>query len=224
MHRILKHDFCMKTKHVFGLLLVAVLVLKGTCAYASAPITVEAGETTATLTWPTDSAASKYQIDIYKDGETFCHLTLGAKGQLLGISFNAPWRKAVSNHDHGLAIRQGQADSSLPETLSFMVTGLDVATRYNYVLSVLNESGTPLHVYIGDFATADYTGDLRYPDGFEVIPTPPIIPGNPEANAPSGTGTVSRDGFTGAQKVVKDGVLLFQIDGKTYSITGQKIH
>ena len=86
----------MKTKHVFGLLLVAVLVLKGTCAYANGPITVEAGETTATLTWPTDSVAHSYQIDIYKDGETFCHLTIGAKGQLLGISFNAPGKKAVS--------------------------------------------------------------------------------------------------------------------------------
>lgn len=212
----------MKTKMFFGLLIAAVLVLRGTCAYANGQVTVEAGETTATLTWPTDSAASKYQIDIYKDGETFCHLTLGPKGQLLGITFNAPGKKAVSGQPS--AISQQQEDSSLPETLSFMVTGLDAASRYNYVLSALDANGTPLHVYIGDFATADYTGDLRYPDGFEVIPTPPIIPGNPEANAPSGTETVSRDGFTGAQKVVKDGVLLFQIDGKTYSITGQKIH
>ena len=209
----------MKTKHVFGLLLVAVLVLKGTCAYANGPITVESGETTATLTWPTDSVAHSYQIDIYKDGETFCHLTIGAKGQLLGISFNAPGKKAVRGQPS--AVSSQQTDSSLPESLSFMVTGLDAASRYNYVLSALDANGTPLHVYIGDFATTGFQGDLRYPDGYEVIPTPPVIPHNPEAK-PTGVETVSSDEVTGAQKVIKDGILLFRIDGKTYSITGQR--
>ena len=196
---------CMKTKTIFGLLIAAVLTLRGTCAYASDPVTVEAGETTATLTWPTDSAASKYQIDIYKDGETFCHLSLGPKGQLLGITFNAPRRKE---------------DSSLPETLSFMVTGLDAATRYNYVLSAVRENGTPVHVYFGDFATTGYPGDLN--GSYEVIPTPPVIPHNPEAKH-TGIETVTDDGLSVTQKVIKDGVLLFQIDGKTFSITGQRV-
>ena len=134
-------------------------------------VTVDAEETTATFTWPTDSTASSYQIDIYKDGEVFCKLTLGKTGQLLGITFSAPRRKAYAN----------QADNSLSYTLSFMVTGLDAASRYNYVLSTLDENGTPLHVYIGDFATTGYTGEL-HGGGDEVVPTPPIIPSNPEAH------------------------------------------
>ena len=196
----------MKTKTILGLLIAALLVLKGTCAYAGEPVTVESGETTATLTWPTDSAANKYQIDIYKDGETFCHLTLGPKGQLLGITFNAPRRRE---------------DSSFPESVSFMVTGLDAASRYNYVLSAVRENGTPVHVYFGDFATTGYPGDLT--GGWEVIPTPPIIPGNPEAKPTTGVETVTGDGLSGTQKVLKDGILLFRMDGKTYSITGQRV-
>ena len=56
-------------------------------------VTVDPGQTTADFTWPTDSAAHSYQIDIYKDGAVFCKLTLGSRGQLLGISFSAPGRK-----------------------------------------------------------------------------------------------------------------------------------
>ena len=197
----------MKTKTIFGLLFAALLVLRGTCAYASDPVTVEAGETTATLTWPTDSAASKYQIDIYKDGETFCHLTLGPKGQLLGITFNAPRRKE---------------DSSFPESLSFMVTGLDAATRYNYVLSAVRENGTPKHVYFGDFATTGYTGDMLIDGSYEVIPTPPVIPHNPEAKH-TGVETVTDDGLTDTQKVIKDGQLYIMYKGTMYNVQGRRV-
>ena len=129
-------------------------------------VTVDAAETTAYFTWPTDEAAQSYQIDIYRSGEVFCRLTLGDKGQLLGISFSAPERK--SSHE-------------LAETFSFLVTGLDAATRYNFVLSALDADGKPLHVYTGDFATTGYSG-LTRGGGDEVIPTPPIIPTNPELN------------------------------------------
>ena len=175
-------------------------------------VTVDAAETTANFTWPTDSAAHSYQIDIYKDGAVFCKLTLGPKGQLLGIAFSAPRRKAPAN----------KADSSLPYTLSFMVTGLDAASRYNYVLSTLDENGTPLHVYIGDFATTGYTGEL-HGGGDEVIPTPPIIPSNPEAHqalenvSESGTS----DGSNG--KTFLNGQLLIRRDDQLFTITGQRL-
>ena len=174
-------------------------------------VTVDAAETTADFTWPTDSAANSYQIDIYKDGAVFCKLTLGNRGQLLGISFSAPGRRMA---------QQNNADSSQPYTLSFMVTGLDAASRYNYVLSTLDANGTPLHVYMGDFATLGYQGDLRYPDGLEVIPTPPIIPSNPETQAPTGIEQTEEEQCPNGV-VLMNGQLFIRRDGKTYSVTGQ---
>jgi hypothetical protein len=176
-------------------------------------VTVDAAETTADFTWPTDSAAHSYRIDIYKDGAVFCKLTLGNKGQLLGISFNAPEKRHATSANE---------NENQPYTLSFKVTGLDEASRYNYVLSALDEAGTPLHVYICDFATTGYEGELKY-DGNEVIPTPPIIPSNPEPIGPTTdiNENKSNEGKNG--KLLFDGQLLIYRDGKIYTITGQRI-
>ena len=179
-------------------------------------VTVDPGQTTADFTWPTDSAAHSYQIDIYKDGAVFCKLTLGARGQLLGISFSAPGRK-MSN----LKSQISNADDSQSYTLSFKVTGLDEASRYTYVLSVLDENNAPLHVYIGDFATLGYDGELKY-NGNELIPTPPIIPGEPDAQSVI-TG-IEKTGSEGAEKkTIIEGRLLFITPQGTYDITGKRI-
>ena len=178
-------------------------------------VTVDAAETTADFTWPTDSAAHSYQIDIYKDGAVFCKLTLGNHGQLLAITFSAPGRRAPMNN----------ADDTQPYTLSFKVTGLDVASRYNYVLSTLDANGTPLHVYTGTFATIGYPGALEE-GGDEIIPTPPIIPSNPEE---SGTTTGFEqssywDTSVGSNgKIFLNGRLLLIRDGKAYTLTGQEV-
>ena len=179
-------------------------------------VTVDAAETTADFTWPTDSAAHSYQIDIYKDGAVFCKLTLGNHGQLLAITFSAPGRRAQMDN----------ADDSQPYTLSFKVTGLNVASRYNYVLSTLDANGTPLHVYTGAFATIGYP-DIVSPEGLEVIPTPPIIPSNPEpSGTPTGTEEIS-DGigtFDGSNgKIFLNGQLLILRGDKIYTITGQEV-
>ena len=175
-------------------------------------VIVDAAETTADFTWPTDSAAHSYQIDIYKDSVVFCKLTLGSRGQLLAIHFSAPERKNAA---------MNKAESNQPYTLSFKVTGLDAASRYTYVLSVLDENNIPLHVYIGDFATTGYTGDLQY-DGNEVIPTPPIIPGNPNIQGvPTGLGNVSE--VSGRYKVLQDGQLLFVTSEGTFDVAGKRI-
>ena len=171
-------------------------------------VTVEPGETTANFTWPTDSAAQSYQIDIYKDGTVFCKLTLGANGQLLGIAFSAPERDKSPMTDH-----------QSPMTLSFMVTGLDEASRYNYVLSALDEEGIPLHVYIGDFATLGYQGDLKNPNGDEVIPTPPVIPHDPESTE----GTENIKVKNERTKLFLNGQIILVIDGKTFDFTGKRI-
>jgi hypothetical protein len=186
-------------------------------------VTVDAAETTADFTWPTDSAATSYQIDIYKDGVVFCKLTLGAKGQLLGISFSVPRRE---NAPPSLPIEgrgsKLEADGGVPYTLSFKVTGLDEASRYTYVLSVLDANSTPIHVYIGDFATTGYEGELKY-NGDEVIPTPPIIPGDPDRQGVT-TGNPSlplpsREG----KKYLKDGKLYLIYKGTMYNVQGRVV-
>ncbi|MBQ4391358.1 MAG: leucine-rich repeat domain-containing protein [Paludibacteraceae bacterium] len=177
-------------------------------------VTVDAAETTADFTWPTDSAAHSYQIDIYKDNAVFCKLTLGNRGQLLGIAFSAPGRRMA---------QQKNADDSQPYTLSFKVTGLDAASRYNYVLSTLDANGTPLHVYIGDFATLGYQGELQG-DGLEVIPTPPIIPSNPEAQTTTAIEEIYPSSLQGGEEgslILINGQLLIRRDDKTYTLTGQ---
>lgn len=189
-------------------------------------VTVDAAETTADFIWPTDSAAHSYQIDIYKDGVVFCKLTLGSRGQLLAINFSAPKRK-MTNHQSSMT----NADDSQPYTLSFKVTGLDAASRYNYVLSVLGENGTPIHVYTGAFATTGYTGDKPVGDGLEVIPTPPIIPSNPEGYVvPQSIDEIGViEPFGGREigtfdasktKIFHKGQLLIRHGDKRYTITG----
>lgn len=171
-------------------------------------VTVDAEETTANFIWPTDSTASSYQIDIYKDGPKFCSLTLDSRGRLLGISF-APGRNASMDN----------ADSGLPYSLSFMVTGLEVASRYNYVLSALDKTGKPIHVYFGDFATRGFIGDLLW-DGYEVIPTPPVIPRNPEGKP---TGIEETGSEEAEKKAIIEGRLLFITPQGIYDITGKRI-
>ena len=173
-------------------------------------VIVDAAETTADFTWPTDSLANTYQIDIYKDGNVFCHLTLGNRGQLLGISF-APKRNR-------------QEAGELPYTLSFKVTGLDEASRYTYILSVLDEQGTPIHVYAGDFATTGFEGDLKQPDGNEILPTPPIIPGDPDTSVftrlslPDGNKPVAN-----YQLSIRNGKLLLITPTGTFTVSGHRI-
>jgi len=104
-------------------------------------------------------------------------------------------------------------------TLSFKVTGLDAASRYNYVLSTLDANGTPLHVYTGDFATYGYDGDLKG-GGDEIIPTPPIIPSNPEA--PEGIDFIrTDDGSNG--KMFLNGQIYLMYEGRMYDVQGNQI-
>ena len=109
-----------------------------------------------------------------------------------------------------------------------MVTGLDEASRYNYVLSTLDTDGTPLHVYIGDFATTGYTGELNPDSGNEITPTPPIIPFDPESTIVTAVDDAMESAMYGesnpaksAQLIIHSGELLIEHNGKIYTIQGQ---
>ena len=189
--------------------------------YVPTKVTVDAEQTTALFTWPTDTAAVTYQIDIYKDGTKFCSLTLDSYGRLLGIAF-APGR----NNKSGQSVESAGTNPQ-PYALSFMVTGLDEASRYNYVLSTLDTDGTPLHVYIGDFATTGYTGELNPDSGNEITPTPPIIPYDPESTSTAVEDAMESaihggsDPAKSAQLLIRSGELLIEHNGKIYTIQGQ---
>lgn len=191
--------------------------------YVPTQVTVEAEQTTALFTWPTDASANSYQIDIYKDGTKFCSLTLDANGRLLGIAF------ALGRGQRADADNQQSDDDGQPYALSFMVTGLDKASRYSYVLSTLDADGKPLHVYIGDFATTGYEGELQYPEGNEVMPTPPIIPGDPDAQQVlTGTEQASVQTEGGevtrtARRLLHDGQLLIERGGELYNAAGMRL-
>jgi hypothetical protein len=107
--------------------------------------------------------------------------------------------------------------------LSFMVTGLDEASRYNYVLSALDADGKPIHVYTGDFATLGYEGELKG-GGDEVIPTPPIIPGDPDASVFTG---ISLPGCNtpaaNCQWSIINGKLLLITPTGTFTVSGHRI-
>ena len=107
-------------------------------------------------------------------------------------------------------------------TLSFKVTGLDEASRYTYVLSVLDAQGTPIHVYVGDFATLGYDGDLKY-DGDEVIPTPPIIPSNPDAKTPTGIENEGTEDSSSDGKLMLNGEIVIRHNGRIFTLTGLEI-
>ena len=189
--------------------------------YVPTKVTVEAEQTTALFTWPTDTAAVTYQIDIYKDGTKFCSLTLDSYGRLLGIAF-APGRNNKS-----VQSVESAGTNPQPYALSFMVTGLDEASRYNDVLSTLDTDGTPLHVYIGDFATTGYTGELNPDSGNEITPTPPIIPFDPESTIVTAVDDAMESAIHGGSDpanpclLIRSGELLIRHDDRIYTIQGQ---
>lgn len=166
-------------------------------------IIVDAEENEALFTWPTDTEAEKYIIDVRCDGEIFCHITLDGNGRLIGIAF-APARAP---------------QSELPGTMSFMVTGLTEATRYTYTVAVLGEDDVVLHVYKGEFATIGYNGEINT-GGNEIVPTPPIVPYDPidQAQGWRELLQVQTDGI-----YVIDGQLIIRRSNHSYHINGQKL-
>jgi len=109
---------------------------------------VEPGMTNATFTWPNNTSAEIYILEIKKDGEVFCTLIFNAQGQLTSIAF-APSR------DGG---RQIPSAEQTTKGWKFTVTGLDAASRYTYDLDVRNASEQSIKNYQGKFQTDGITG------------------------------------------------------------------
>ena len=161
-------------------------------------VTVEANEDNAIFTWPTDTAAATYSLQITKDDEVFCTLVFNANGQLTGIAF-APGR---NGNAHAPAATMSIAG------MTFTVTGLNSASKYAYRLAVADEAKEEIVAYRGEFATTGYTGEVN--------------PGG-EAENLDGLEEVTASAKFGGQKILRDGQLFILRDGKTYTAQGQEV-
>lgn len=160
-------------------------------------VTVEPSDNTALFTWPTDSAAASYSLQITKDGVVFCTLVFNSNGQLTGIAF-APSRNGAS---HAPAATMSVAG------MSFTVTGLNSASKYAYRLAVADDASEELVAYSGEFATTGYTGEVN-PGG------------NPEGIDTPDSSDKSDSSF---RKILRDGQVLIQKGDKTYTLTGAEV-
>lgn len=106
-------------------------------------VIVEPGDNTAVFTWPTDSKAASYTIEITKDGVVFCTLIFNENGQLTGIAF-APSKDGQGNAPAATLTSSG---------MQFTVTGLDAATNYAFSLTTKGNNGNILASYSGTFGT-----------------------------------------------------------------------
>ena len=98
----------------------------------------------ATVTWPSTEGANSYELVISKDGVVFCTLVFNANGQLSSIDFGT---------------RAAEVG------FQFTVTGLDAASKYNYVISAHDKSGNKIESYSGTFTTEGYDeGDITQID------------------------------------------------------------
>ena len=142
-------------------------------------VLVEPGTNSATITWPTKENASTYTIEITKDGIVFCTLIFNANGQLTGISFTPS------------ANRQQEQVTGF----SFMITGLDSNTEYEYTIVAKNDNDELIDTKSGSFTT---TGTVT---GIENITI------NDKATI----------------KLLRNGQVLILRGDKTYTITGQEV-
>ena len=106
-------------------------------------IIIEPSDNTVTITWPTNTDANNYTIELLKDGEVFCTLIFSASGQLTGIAF-APGRTGAHSSHAALLTDNG---------MKFTITGLNSGTLYDYSLIVKNNSGVVIDSYLGQFST-----------------------------------------------------------------------
>ena len=161
-------------------------------------VTVEANDDNAIFTWPTDSAAASYSLQITKDGVVFCTLVFNSNGQLTGIAF-APGRNGTS--------RTPAATMSIAG-MSFTVTGLNVASKYAYRLAVADEASEELIAYRGEFATTGYNGEVNpggNPEGLDNTPFP------------------SGEGRGEASKILHNGQIFILRGEKVYTLQGQEV-
>ncbi len=143
----------------------------------------------AIITWPSKNAANSYELVVSKDGDVFCKYLFNANGQLCSIDF-----------------RTRAAEIGF----QFTITGLDVASKYDYVLSALDGFGEILESYSGVFTTNAYEGSHE----------------DSEKPEEGGDGTVTSldENLVDANIIIAEGSITCQdSDFTIYNVSGQDV-
>lgn len=142
-------------------------------------------ENYATFTWPVNPIASSYTLGITKDGKVFCTLVFNNFGQLVSMHF-APGRNG--NH-------KAPAAETTAYGFSFVVTGLEDNSEYNFSMTTMDANHEVIAVEEGSFTTGTATA---IEESVNVL-----------VNTPT--------------KTLRDGQLLITRDGKTYNMQGVRL-
>jgi len=171
-----------------------------TCLEAQKPtdpvtqVSAQAGENDVTITWPTNTNAKTYTLDITSKGETICSLVFDQDGKLLSINFNngeAPARFVSASVQQYATLLAGGSG------MLFTVTGLNSNTNYAFSVVTKNNGGTSIESHSGTFKTTG-VGPTTVLDSY-VAPTTP------------------------SNKIIKDGQLYILREGKMYNAQGGEL-
>ena len=109
------------------------------------PITVDANETTAAVTWLEVPNTVIYELIIYDSNwNVICVIVFDSEGHLLNITNDAPARNRTSEQEQ-------------ESGFAYTVTGLNSGTEYNYMLVAKDNTDKMITSYSGSFKT---TGNI----------------------------------------------------------------
>lgn len=148
-----------------------------------------------TITWPTTADAETYTITITKNDETVCTLTFDSTGRLTNIAFAAPACGGTAHH--------APAALHTQSGFLFTVTGLESDTQYEWSIIAKGNDEQPLSTYNGTFRTTS-----RIPTAIDNVSPDESSAGN----------AAMHNG-----KVFRNGRVLIQHNGKTYTLAGSEM-
>ena len=116
------------------------------------PITVDANETTAAVTWLEVPNTVTYELIIYDSNwNVICVIVFDSEGHLLNITNDAPARNRTSEQEQ-------------ESGFAYTVTGLNSGTEYNYMLVAKDNTDKMVTSYSGSFKTTGNTTALEEVD------------------------------------------------------------
>ena len=116
------------------------------------PITVDADETTAAVSWLEVTNTVTYELIIYDSNwNIICVIVFDSEGHLLNITNDAPARNRTSEQEQ-------------ESGFAYTVTGLNSGTEYNYMLVAKDNTDKMITSYSGSFKTTGNTTALEEVD------------------------------------------------------------
>ena len=151
--------------------------------------------TEVTIAWPTTIGAKTYTITITKDGKTISSLTFDDTGLLINAVFAVP--------SYNGNARQAPAAQHAQSAFWFTFSGLECNTQYDYSIVAQSSNAQPISTYNGTFRTT--------------APTVPTAIDNVSSDENSDNAA------THTRKIFRNGQVLIQHNGKTYTVSGNEV-